>query len=329
VAAIFDDSPASIERLAQALLADRLVAVPTETVYGLAGHALSQTACRRIFEAKGRPADDPLIVHLADLTMLDAVAERSPLVEGIAEAFWPGPLTLILKKRPQVPALVTSGLETVAVRIPAHPVFQKLIAAARIPLAAPSANPFGYISPTTAAHVNAQLGDRIDFILDGGPCPIGIESTILDLTSGTRPRILRPGAISGKEIATVIGSLDVEPIQAMSRPIAPGLLDRHYSPATSLALRTRPFTTPELRDLAANHAALCIQKPKNPRPNTFWLSEDGDPGEVARRLFSVLRELDEVGFDSIEAEPMPDEADLARAINDRLRRAAGRGNQGG
>ncbi|MEZ5274806.1 MAG: L-threonylcarbamoyladenylate synthase [Opitutaceae bacterium] len=332
MAEILDDSPANIERLAKALLADRLVAVPTETVYGLAGNALSAEACAAIFEAKGRPAHDPLIVHLSDLDMLGEVAVPDPLTRTLAEAFWPGPLTLILKKRPKVPSLVTSGLETVAVRIPAHQVFQKLIAAARIPLAAPSANPFGYISPTTSAHVAAQLGDRIGFILEGGPCRIGIESTILDLVTGSLPRILRPGAVSEDQIRAVLGPIQKGPFAVASPSetqglIAPGLLDRHYSPGTPLVLRTRPFASEELMNLPTDVAALCIQKPGDARPNIFWLSEDGDPREVARRLFSMLRDLDRAGFGSIEAEPMTDEADLGRAINDRLRRAAGRGNQ--
>ncbi len=332
MAATLDDSPVNIERLAQALLEDCLVAVPTETVYGLAGHALSPTACARIFAAKGRPAHDPLIVHVSDLAMLDRVAERQPEVETLAKAFWPGPLTLILKRRPTVPSLVTSGLDTVAVRISAHPALQRLIARADFPLAVPSANPFGYISPTTSAHVAAQLGDRIDFILEGGPCTIGLESTILDLVNGSQPRILRPGAVTEEQIRAAlnrpVSGFSPGPSETMDRVIvAPGLLDRHYSPATPLKLRSGAFTAEEIMGLPVDVAALCIRKPGDTRTNTFWLSEDGDPSEVGRKLFSMLRELDAAGFASIEVEPMTNDENLGRAINDRLRRAAGRGNQ--
>jgi L-threonylcarbamoyladenylate synthase len=329
VAAILDDSPANIERLARALLEGRLVAVPTETVYGLAADALDAVACARIFEAKGRPPHDPLIVHLRDLDMLDQVAERRPEVEPLARAFWPGPLTLILRKKAAVPRIVTSGLDTVAVRISAHPAMQRLITRAGRPLAAPSANPFGYVSPTTSAHVVAQLGDRIDFILEGGSCPIGIESTILDLETGDRPRILRPGAVTEEQVRDVLGGevTGFTPAAGKSDPviIAPGLLDRHYSPATPLKLRPDPFKSNELEALPPDVAALCFRKPHAPGRNVFWLSENGDKEVGARRLFSVLRDLDQKGFASIEAEPVPSDEGLGRAINDRLRRAAGKG----
>lgn len=330
MAAILDDSPANIKRLAQALLEGRLVAVPTETVYGLAGHALDAVACARIFEAKSRPAHDPLIVHVSDLAMLDQVAERQPEVDRLAAAFWPGPLTLILRRKPVVPDLVTSGLDTVAVRISAHPSMQRLIARAGCPLAAPSANPFGYISPTTSEHVAAQLGDRIDFILEGGPCPIGLESTILDLVTGNQPRILRPGAVTEEQIAEVLGTavsgFDPSGEEQTDRVVlAPGLLDRHYSPSTPLQLRKGPFEQGELDNLPPDVAALCIRKPASPIDRVFWLSEDGNEEVVARRLFSVLRELDQGGFASIQAEPAPSDDGLGRAINDRLRRAAEKG----
>lgn len=330
MAVILDDSPANIVRLAQALLEGRLVAVPTETVYGLAGHALDTAACARIFEAKGRPAHDPLIVHVSDLAMLDQVAERQPEVESLVAAFWPGPLTLILRRKPIVPDLVTSGLNTVAVRISAHPSMQRLIARAGCPLAAPSANPFGYISPTTSEHVVAQLGDRIDFILEGGPCPIGLESTILDLVTDSQPRILRPGAVTEEQIAEVLGT-EVSGFAPSGEEktdqvvLAPGLLDRHYSPSTPLQLRAGPFEQGELDNLPPDVAALCIRKPASRIDRVFWLSEDGNEEVVARRLFSVLRELDQGGFAAIQAEPAPSNDGLGRAINDRLRRAAEKG----
>jgi L-threonylcarbamoyladenylate synthase len=226
---------------------------------------------------------------------------------------------------------VTSGLETIAVRIPAHPAFRHLVAAAGIPLAAPSANPFGYISPTTSAHVEAQLRDRIDFILEGGPCMVGIESTILDLTHPTIPRILRLGGITADRIEAIIGPVDSSIVSMEGNPdkrvLAPGLLDRHYSPTTPLHLREHIFRSGELDTLPIRVAALCFCRPDSAagqvEANTYWLTEDGDPVEAAQRLFSILREIDTAGYDSIEAEPAPDEG-IGRAINDRLRRAAGR-----
>lgn len=332
MARILDDSPANIECLVQALLADRLVGVPTETVYGLAGNALSQSACERIYRAKGRPFHDPLIVHVSDLEMLDRVAIREDRLNEVADAFWPGPLTVILRRRAAVPDVVTSGLDTVAVRMPAHPAFRRLAAAAGIPLAAPSANPFGYISPTTAAHVEAQLGNRIEFILEGGPCAIGIESTILDLTNPTIPRILRPGGITANRIEAIIGPIDSSVVHGKEYPgkamPAPGLLDRHYSPTTPLHLRERAFARGELEALPTGVAALCFDRPAaavgRAGRGIHWLTDDGDPVEAARRLYSVLRELDTAGYQSIEAEPAPDDG-MGRAINDRLRRAAGKG----
>jgi L-threonylcarbamoyladenylate synthase len=314
------------------LLADRLVGVPTETVYGLAGNALSRSACERIYNVKGRPFHDPLIVHVFDLEMLDRVAIREDRLNEVADAFWPGPLTVILRRRTAIPDIVTSGLDTIAVRIPAHPVFRRLAAAAGIPLAAPSANPFGYISPTTTAHVEAQLGNRIEFILEGGPCSVGIESTILDLTCPTMPRILRPGGITADRIEAIVGPIDYSMVQAerssgKALP-APGLLDRHYSPTTPLHLRKRAFGPSELAALPTDVAALCFCRPgavvRRTGKRIHWLTDDGDLVEAARKLFSVLRELDAAGYRAIEAEPAPDNG-IGRAINDRLRRAAGKG----
>jgi L-threonylcarbamoyladenylate synthase len=332
VARILDDSPANIECLTRALLADRLVGVPTETVYGLAGNALSQSACEQIYRVKGRPFHDPLIVHVFDPEMLDRVAIRDDRLKEVADAFWPGPLTVILKKQKCVPDIVTSGLDTVAVRIPAHPAFRHLVAAAGIPLAAPSANPFGYISPTTSAHVQAQLGDKIDFILEGGACAVGIESTILDLGHPAIPRILRPGGVTADRIESIIGPIDSSPLRAeensVVRVLAPGLLDRHYSPTTPLHLRDQVFEPGELDTLSIRVAALCFRRPDiaggQMRANTHWLTASGDPIEAAQRLFSILRDLDAAGYESIEAEPAPDEG-IGRAINDRLSRAAGAG----
>src|SRR4051812_21102325 len=198
LAKIYRPTLPNLRRLAQALQQGELVAIPTETVYGLAGHALDEKACRAIFRAKGRPANDPLIVHVLDLAHAEQLAEFNDTARRVAEKFWPGPLTLVLPRKACVPDIVTSGGDTVALRAPAHPLARKLLELARLPLAAPSANPFSYISPTSAAHVQQGLGRRIKHILDGGESAVGVESTVLDLTNPAKPVILRPGAIDEK-----------------------------------------------------------------------------------------------------------------------------------
>jgi L-threonylcarbamoyladenylate synthase len=210
-ARVLRGTPRNIALLARALRRGQLVAVPTETVYGLAANALSPAACAAIFRAKGRPANDPLIAHIHDLAQLDQLAHRNPAVEKLARAFWPGPLTIVLPKKPIVPDIATSGLPSVAIRMPAHPLFRALLKKCALPLAAPSANPFGYISPTRAAHVRDGLGKKIPRILDGGECAIGLESTIVDLRDPRRPAILRPGKISAKQIARVLRTTVAEP----------------------------------------------------------------------------------------------------------------------
>jgi L-threonylcarbamoyladenylate synthase len=251
-AKILRGTPRNLQRLARALIAGEVVAVPTETVYGLAGDALNPQAVKKIFRAKGRPTNDPLIVHLHSLAQLDALAEKNAAVEELARAFWPGPLTLVLPKKPAVPDLVTSGRPSVAVRMPRHPLFRALLRACGLPLAAPSANPFGYISPTTAAHVRDGLGKKIRYILDGGDCDIGLESTILDLRDPLHPAILRPGAIERRAIERVlrvsVKAAHGETTRAHASAIAPGLLARHYSPRTPIRLHDKipkPTLTPQ------------------------------------------------------------------------------------
>ena len=242
-ARIFRGTSRNLSYLARCLRDGDIVGVPTETVYGLAADALNPLACQKIFTAKGRPTTDPLIVHIAALDELDAIAVTNAAALRLAQKFWPGPLTLILPKKSVVPAIVSAGLPSVAVRMPAHALFRRLIRLSGRPLAAPSANPFGYISPTTAEHVRASLGSKINSILDGGPAHIGLESTILDLRDPARPRLLRPGAISREALAAALG----RPV-AWRRPkaaaptvaqVAPGLLTRHYSPRTPLVLHSR------------------------------------------------------------------------------------------
>ena len=240
-ARIYRGTPQQLARLARRLQAGELVAVPTETVYGLAANALDARACRRIFVAKGRPANDPLIVHIHALTQLNEIAQINPAVLKLARAFWPGPLTFVLPKKPIVPDAVSAGLPSVAVRMPSHPLFRRLLRLTEVPLAAPSANRFGYVSPTTAEHVRTGLGDKISHILDGGPCAIGLESTIVDLRDPRKPRLLRPGAVTLAELSRTLG-IRVRPAPTRARAggqLAPGLLARHYSPRTAV---TRPST---------------------------------------------------------------------------------------
>ncbi|WP_442888982.1 L-threonylcarbamoyladenylate synthase [Congregicoccus parvus] len=327
--------------MSERLRAGELVAVPTETVYGLAAHALDAEACARVFAAKGRPSYDPLIVHVLDLEAAREIAEFNTQALALAARFWPGPLTLILPKSPAVPDIVTSGRPTVAVRVPAHPVMRALLARCGLPLAAPSANPFGYVSPTTAAHVQAGLGDRIDHILDGGPCTIGVESTIVDARDPADPIVLRPGGLAREAIEGVLGrpvrTHTTAPRPADTPPtdpageLAPGLLERHYSPRTPVALRDVPFPSEVLRQPPDGAARVFFARPAGAdadrvsrRDDIHWLTEAGDLAEAAHNLFALMRALDAAGHARLEFEPAPTHG-LGPAINDRLRRAAARG----
>jgi L-threonylcarbamoyladenylate synthase len=328
-ARILRGTPANLARLARHLRKGGLVAVPTETVYGLAGDATDAAACRRIFAAKNRPANDPLIVHIAGLRELSRVAVPNPAALKLARAFWPGPLTIVLPKTDAVPDDATAGLPSVAVRMPSHPLFRQLIRLAGVPLAAPSANPFGYVSPTSAAHVRKSLGSKIRHILDGGPSRIGLESTIIDLRDPRRPALLRPGAITRAEISRVLGL----PVAARRKTrgraqVAPGQLARHYSPRTPVTLHAR-ITQRAIAAGAANEAWLLLARPRvagkpaGARSNVFWLDAQGDLARASRRLFAALRELDEAGYRRIHVE-RPAGGGLAEALADRLQRAASR-----
>lgn len=315
-------TPRNLAFLAQQLRHGELVAVPTETVYGLAANAFDADACRKIFAAKGRPATDPLIVHIYARKQLDQICQVNSSALRLAEAFWPGPLTLVLPKLPAVPDVVTAGKDSVAIRLPAHPVFRKLLRLAGVPLAAPSANPFGYVSPTTAEHVADGLGRRIKLILDGGSTEIGLESTIVDLRDERRPKLLRPGAITRgqlervlhKRVAVIRRSASIRTTAAQD---APGMLKRHYSPRTPVTLHRKLKVTG-----SANEAFVFFRKPSQAYPsNVAWLDERGDLAAAGRRLFATLRNLDARGFRRIHIELAPGKG-LADAINDRLRRAA-------
>jgi len=342
-ARIYRPTGRNLARLARVLAGGGLVAVPAETVYGLAADALDARACRAIFKAKGRPANDPLIVHVASVQQAGEVAVLSDAARAVAKKFWPGPLTLVLPRRPCVPRVVTSGLDSVAVRMPAHPLFLELIRLSGCPLAAPSANPFGYISPTTAEHVRDGLGSRIGHILDGGAAAIGVESTILDLRDPQQPAILRPGAISAEALAKILGVpvapyvptasgkksarvADASTSNSASPALAPGLLEQHYSPRTPLNLVDAfDAGTRELARDHADEAFLFLKKPTGKtRPNEFWLSTRGHLAEVAHGLFARLRQLDDGNWRKIHVARAPGRTALAVAVNDRLTRAAAR-----
>jgi len=332
-ARIHRPTPRNLARLAGVLQRGGLVALPTETVYGLAADALDAAACGKIFRAKGRPATDPLIVHVLTLAQADEVGELNPAARKLAAAFWPGPLTLVLPKREIVPAMVTAGLGSVAVRMPKHPLFRKMLRLAGRPLAAPSANPFGYISPTTAAHVKAGLGRRIGHILDGGPCRIGVESTVLDLRVPEHPVLLRPGAVSRAALAAALGrpvrlapaGTTGEAERTTGLP-GPGMLARHYSPRTPLTLTEK--IAAGRAAAAPEEAFLFFRRPKTraaaEAKNVFWLTATGSLEEAARNLFDRLRHLDGGAWHAIRAERVPGRGALAPALNDRLARAAAR-----
>ncbi len=311
--------------LAKTLLQEnKLVAIPTETVYGLAANALAPQAVAKIFQAKKRPTFDPLIVHVPDIEALEQYIGYFPeMAQKLAQAFWPGPLTLILPKKKMIPDLVTSGLDTVAVRIPKHPLTLALLRSLDFPLAAPSANPFGYVSPTTAAHVKNQLGSKIDYILDGGPCEVGIESTIVGFPQG-QACVYRLGGISLEAIEQCIGKVSLQ-AHSSSNPTAPGMLSSHYAPAKPLHLIQNAHEADKWlkRFSQKSVGSIVFKKPfKNILPeNQVILSKTGNFQEAAQNIFAGLRSLDKPEIQIIIAELLP-EKDLGRAINDRLRRAA-------
>jgi L-threonylcarbamoyladenylate synthase len=304
-----------IARAAELLRRGKLVAFPTETVYGLGANALDAHAVARIFEAKGRPNTSPVIVHVSDRDMVTTVAASWPdTAQRLAEKFWPGPLTLVLPKTPAVPDIVTAGLPTVGVRMPAHPVALALIAAAQLPIAAPSANRFAQVSPTTADHVRLALGDRVDFILDGGPCTVGIESTVLSLVDEV-PVLLRPGGISREQIESVIGAVASSRLANEGAHPSPGMHPRHYSPHTPLVLA-------EDGNVPIDGTGAYLQLNHSPlEAVSEVVVMPGNAVDYAARLYSVLYALDARGYDWIAVETPGPGADW-EAVLDRLRRAA-------
>ncbi len=305
---------------AQALRAGELVAFGTETVYGLGANALDPQAVARIFAAKERPEFDPLIVHLAHADQVPTIAEvNSPYIQTLMERFWPGPLTLLLPKIDCIPDLVTSGLPEVGVRVPRHPLALELLAAAGVPVAAPSANLFGRISPTTAQHVQDQLGDRIEWILDGGPCLVGIESTVLRVDASGHGTVLRPGGVTLEELQTVLSHVTLAPgLLEFQASASPGQLLKHYAPRKPLRIVSNWSAQPSV----PNAAGLVFDSPP---PGTFTalevLAPDRSLVTAAANFFAALRRLDAGPGDVILAEPFPRHG-LGIALNDRLRRAA-------
>ena len=312
--AIVPATEAAIAAAAATIRSGGLVAFPTETVYGLGADATDSGAVARIFAAKRRPRFNPLIVHLPDRDAANGIASFDDRAEALARAFWPGPLTLVLPRAPDCPVapLTSAGLDSVALRVPAHPVAQALLRAAGRPLAAPSANPSGRLSPTRAEHVAEALGDAVDVILDGGPCRIGLESTIVGLL-GPSPELLRPGGVPREAIEAVIGRL-AEPAADEAAPQSPGRLASHYAPFLPLRL--------DATAVEADEALLAFgPKALAGAAITRNLSPRGDPTEAAANLFQMLRELDRPELKAIAVMPVP-EAGLGAAIRDRLRRAA-------
>ena len=307
--------PPGIDEAIEHLRNDRLVAFPTETVYGLGGDATSDLSVARIFAAKERPRFNPLIIHLPDVTAVRNYVVFDDRAKRLADLFWPGALTLVLPRQPdcRVSLLASAGLDSLAVRIPAHPLAQQLLRAVGRPIAAPSANRSGRVSPTTAAHVRDELGDRVSLILDGGPCRVGIESTVLDLTQEPA-RLLRPGGIAQAAIEAAIGPIErAAPIADGTARASPGMMTSHYAPGLPVRL--------DALDPRPGEAFLAFGPPPAGTHPDVQLSTHGDTSEAAQHLFTALRALDRPEFTGIAIMPIPEDG-LGAAINDRLRRAA-------
>ena len=327
------EDPTAIEQAGALLRAGEVVGIPTETVYGLAADALNPQAVARIFEAKGRPQDNPLIVHIADIeTVYEIAAEFPPEAQALAEAYWPGPMTIILPKQDRIPMVTSGGLNTVGIRFPSHPMAQAIIRAAGTPLAAPSANTAGRPSTTTAQHVMEDLNGKIGAVVDGGACSVGVESTVVSLC-GERPRLLRPGGISLEQLRAVLGEVDVdralrEKIDDSEKVSAPGMKYRHYAPKAPV---TVVFGTPEASadyiyaQLGENSGVLCFDDCAARFQNAAVVETFGpsdDPEEQAREVFDALRRFDETDCTEIYAQCPPSDG-IGLAVANRIKKAAG------
>jgi L-threonylcarbamoyladenylate synthase len=313
-------SDAQIEQAAAVLRRGGLVAFPTETVYGLGADASNPAALKKIFAAKGRPADHPLIVHVAEASDLRHWAADVPRAAWLlAERFWPGPMTLVLKRAAHVNDLVSGGQDSIGLRVPSHPVARKLLSAFGGGIAAPSANRFGKLSPTTAEHVARELGDAVDLVLDGGPCDVGIESTIIDLTREP-PAVLRPGHISAEQVAEVLAAQLGE--NSLGRPRVSGSLASHYAPRLPLSLVQPEQLEAFLKERPGVPIAVLSRRGR-PRDSqaTLWQVAPDSPADYARQLYAVLRRIDESGCRMIVVEALPETPEWL-AVRDRLQRAA-------
>ncbi len=298
------------------LRAGELVAFPTETVYGLGADATNDDAVAAIFRAKGRPSFNPLIIHLSKADQVERLAQVDGRAALLMQRFWPGPLSLVLRRAPQcnISLLASAGLDSLAFRVPAHPLALELIRQAGRPIAAPSANRSGRVSPTDTQHVLKELAGSIAGVLDGGPCRVGVESTVLDMT-GLHPVLLRPGGITVEMLETVLGPIEIA-TGTQEAPRSPGMMESHYAPEIAVRLNAS--------SVAADEALLAFGPDTLPgAAETLWLSRSGNVDEAAANLFAMLRRLDRPDFTAIAVMPIPEQG-LGRAINDRLRRAAKR-----
>ncbi|MBH53406.1 MAG: threonylcarbamoyl-AMP synthase [Opitutaceae bacterium] len=323
MARILQPTSSNLDDIAAYLQSGEIAAIPTETVYGLAGNALDPRAVAKIFKTKGRPAQNPLIVHIESLEQLSSIADISESAKVLASLFWPGPLTMILRKKSIVSDRVTAGLQTVAVRMPSHPIFRELARRCSFPIAAPSANPFGYVSPTRTEHVQQQLGDQISFILDGGPSEKGLESTIVSLSTPSQPELLRYGSISLDSISVALGIPVIDKVNRVdsgnSGLISPGLMKKHYSPNTPIELFSG--AVPEVN---SNEVVLHLFWNSDFDPKQLYLSETGTMEEAAQNFYHCLQFLDQKHFNKIYLE-LPPKGGIGDALRDRMGRAAARG----
>lgn len=312
-------SNSAIDLAVQTLSEGFLVSIPSETVYGLGADATNKEACRKIFSVKGRPLLDPLILHIGEISWLETYAYLNEAALRLADQFWAGPLTIILPKRETVHDLLTAGLPTAAFRMPQQKTFRAILKKLGRPIAAPSANPFGYLSPTRAEHVAKTLGEQVSLIIDDGPCLHGIESTIIDLSTPETPRLLRPGPISKDALEDCLGThiFNKEGSDDHAPQSSPGQLTQHYSPHTPLVLFSEQPDDPK-----ENEAVVFAFRPSAmDSPHTFWFSESHSWTEVAQQLFALLYRLDQKGYARLHLQ-LARETSLASAINDRLQRAA-------
>ncbi|MEN8662196.1 MAG: L-threonylcarbamoyladenylate synthase [Lentimonas sp.] len=325
---IYEPTEEALDTCTQLLRDGEVVGMPTETVYGLAGNGLSEESARKIFSVKGRPLIDPLIVHFSEIAAATKHIEVNAAIETLAAKFWPGPLTIVVNKKDSIPDIITAGLPSVAIRVPQHPVFRAVLKRLDFPLAAPSANPFGYVSPTLAEHVHTTLGERILAVLDGGACTFGLESTIVDLRDPENPSILRHGPVTQETLGDALGRELADHTCGAGgnkAQVAPGQLTQHYSPRAKVHLFEEGTAPTDLAEITHHKKWAIIFNTKplfEPVPeHAYWLSEDGDAETVAHNLFELIQRLDQLGYTELHIE-LSTNRGIGKAINDRLHRAA-------